>query len=355
MRNVKYVLLVLAAFGLLVAGCDREITGDVELADQSSSNCFECHSDSDWDVLHAQDQFAVSIHATGETVERNRLNRSFYQACEKCHTHEGHVADVAGMEADGDFFTTIDCFTCHEPHTAGNLSLRVQNAVTILDGTSFDYGNANQCAWCHQSRENVNEFVVAPVELSLRWGPHHSNHADMFLGTNAYEYDGFTYGNSGHNVAVSGACVTCHMSEVSAWGEVGGHTFNMDADGVENVGVCVDCHSGIGLDEIDFDFPADYDGDGVDEGVQTEIRQLNDSLEVLLVAAGLLLDQHPTDVITNADSAGAVFNYLFVHEDRSWGIHNAQYARDLMISSINYMLTGNPNGTAVIAGPIDTH
>jgi len=78
MKHAKLLLLALLTVTLIAAGCDREITGDVELADNSSSNCFTCHSDQDFTLLHAQDQFAVSIHATGETSERNRLNASYY-------------------------------------------------------------------------------------------------------------------------------------------------------------------------------------------------------------------------------------------------------------------------------------
>ena len=73
-------------------------------------------------------------------------------------------------------------------------------------------------------------------------------------------------------------------------------------------------------------------------------------LRVLLAGAGLLEyiaeDDlwEPTDelVVPNIDSVGAVFNYMYVHEDRSDGIHNTRYAVDLLISSINYMSTGDP-------------
>jgi hypothetical protein len=47
---------------------------------------------------------------------------------------------------------------------------------------------------------------------------------------------------------------------------------------------------------------------------------------------------HPLDgVFTSQDSAGAVWNYLLVEEDRSLGIHNPEYAIDLLNSAIEFI------------------
>jgi len=358
MKHAKLLLLALLTVTLIAAGCDREITGDVELADNSSSNCFTCHSDQDFTLLHAQDQFAVSIHATGETSERNRLNASYYSSCEKCHTHEGFVANVAGMSADGDHFTHIDCFTCHAPHTNGDLTLRTVTAVALENGDMYDLGSSNLCVSCHMSRENVDEAVVDSVEMSSRYGPHHSNQGDMLIGTNAYEYTGYTYSSSWHGQNIDDGCVTCHMAAKTSLGEIGGHTFNVayfdeDDEKVENTAACVGCHST--LEEFNIDFPADadYDWDGEAEGVQMEVTGLIDSLTVLLFNAGLVEYDAEDDeyspigdlVVPDADSAGAVFNWAFVHEDRSYGIHNTDYAVGLLQSAINYMAWGDPNGS----------
>jgi len=57
---------------------------------------------------------------------------------------------------------------------------------------------------------------------------------------------------------------------------------------------------------------------------------------------------HPTEdlVVSKADSAGAVYNWEFVKEERSGGVHNTNYAVGLLQSSINYITEGNPNGVA---------
>ncbi|MEJ2722717.1 MAG: hypothetical protein P8181_16505, partial [bacterium] len=46
------------------------------------------------------------------------------------------------------------------------------------------------------------------------------------------------------------------------------------------------------------------------------------------------------------DSAGAVWNYLIVHEDRSEGIHNPKYIKSLLQSSIDFMTAGGAQSVA---------
>lgn len=355
MRNVKFLLLALAALGLFVAGCNREITGDVKLADNNASaNCFTCHSDQDWNIIHAEDEYAVSVHATGTTVGRNRLAGASSQACEQCHTHEGFVANLDGMAASGDDFTHIKCFTCHAPHSNGNLTLRVTTPVTLLNGATFALGEGEMCASCHHSRADVRSFITASTNVSnTHWGPHHSVQGDMLVGTNAYEFEGYTYESSPHSTAATNGCVTCHMAPKGVWANVGGHTWNM-ADEVadkENVSACAQsgCHEASAFTSFDPVFPAssDYDWDGTSEGVQTEIQGLLDSLGIVLTDAGLLADGSPVVGTYAADSAGALFNYIFVEEDRSMGIHNTQYAVGLLQSSINYIVWGDPSGAEV--------
>jgi len=78
------------------------------------------------------------------------------------------------------------------------------------------------------------------------------------------------------------------------------------------------------------------------------MHDLLDSLGGLLETAGLVdSEHHPISGVTvsTADSAGALYNFLFVEEDRSIGVHNTAYAVGLLTSSINYLNTGSPNGS----------
>lgn len=315
------------------ANADRAHARDID----DLGSCFFCHSDEDFSLAAARQQHDLSLHATGDTYNRNRLYDPNYASCEKCHSNEGFVAYATGVPATGAAFTPVGCYTCHEPHTTGTLSLRIQDPVTLADGTTYDRLGSNICAVCHQSRRDVNTYVIDNDTLSNRYGPHHGPQSDMFEATNAYEYDGYTYErNHPHGYAHTG-CLWCHM--VPSVYATGGHTFGMadETHEYQNVKGCNYCHGG---EVIDFDY----------EGGQSDIMELLDSLETLLLAANLLelVDEDgvlvplPTEdrVVMTADSAGAVFNYIFVREDGSKGTHNIDYAVDLLQSSIEFMNNG---------------
>ena len=86
-----------------------------------------------------------------------------------------------------------------------------------------------------------------------------------------------------------------------------------------------------------------------------------DELETALIAAGLLEyiaeddAWEPTNglVVPNVDTLGAVYNWAFIHEEQSHGIHNTLYAAGLLQSSINYMATGDPDGVPGDPGGTD--
>ena len=349
----RIVLAVVAAAALLFTGCERKITGDGAVEyDDVSTGCLECHSDGSGPKQGVLDQFKYSVHGSGNNTDRNRLSSANYASCERCHTHEGLVAEVTGVPADGDHFSPMNCFTCHEPHLNGDFRVRVTEAVTLENGAVYDKGNSNMCAFCHHSRRDVNAYVYDEVRLSSRFGPHHSNQSDMLAGTNAYEYAGFDYTGSWHETGVTNGCPSCHMS-AAQHESIGGHSWNMkneDRD-FENITGCniAGCHIANPVASVDRETVSDFDGDSIVEGVQTELHDMLDSLAVLLVAVGFIDDDHyPVNNVTvsTADSAGALYNFLFVEEDRSVGVHNTAYAVALLRSSINFLNTGNPNGIA---------
>ncbi len=323
--------------------------GEVSTAD----DCFSCHNDNSFGLVVAaiQEEYSYSVHASGNNTDRNRLGASYYATCEKCHTNEGFIAEVTGIPASGEYFTSINCFTCHEPHTDGNFGVRVTAAVDLANGTSFDRGHANLCVSCHKSRQNVDTYVVNDVALSSHWGPHYSNQGDMLMGANAYEYATYTYSSSAHSSVTTDGCVDCHMNPAKH-SSIGGHSWNMhnEARSFENLNGCnIDgCHSSplptiTSIDDLATD---DFNWNGLTEGIQTEIHGLLDSLNIHLLAAGLI-DVNGTPISTtvaDADSAGALYNYLYVEDDRSFGVHNTKYTVDILQSSINYLNTGNPLG-----------
>lgn len=353
MKTLRTLGFALAGLALIFAGCDREITGDVEaIADTSSNDCFACHNGADdlgSEVVMATRQWENSQHGSGENMRTG--------SCAGCHTTEGFIERFSDHEFASDAYNAVGCFACHDPHANGDFELRTTTAVTLGNGATFDRGRGNLCASCHHGRRDVETYVVDDTEMSNHFGPHHSCQADMLIGENAYEYAGYDYDeNSWHATGVTDACVKCHF-EVSDGYVMGGHTFWMEADEEENTDACnVDgCHvNDTEIDDFDRMTAYDFDEDGdTEEGVQTEIEDLMEELQTILIDAGLLEYiaedgiWEPTDelVVPNADTLGAVFNWAFVHEDKSHGIHNTRYAAALLISSINYMTTGSPNGS----------
>jgi hypothetical protein len=140
--------------------------------------------------------------------------------------------------------------------------------------------------------------------------------------------------------------VTCHYDKSN---HVETHTFD------PQVATCTACHAG--LTTFDRTARGDYDGDGVLEGIQTEMQGLLDVLK-----GALLLDTRVTFVggyfeyngatdhkMTGASDAQkrAVYNWYSETNDGSGGIHNT--ARPVRLLQQSYKeLTGTDVPGAVL-------
>lgn len=331
----KHLMVLAVILGMLaLTACTREITTIVQEEPQPSA-CFECHSDTDLTILRAQTEWAESVHGEGETVFEG-TNAS----CVRCHANEGFIQYVADPARTSYSATTtptnINCFTCHAQHTTGSRdALRVTAPVALTNGVSYDMGLGNTCVVCHQSRRNVAVYITSSNSINSRYGPHHGPQGDLLMGEMGYEYEGYTYTETPyHRTMNDDGCVNCHMRNVAYL--VGGHTFNVSAYDVEedemvyNTGACVGCHT---------DWPESLDNFDYN-GVQTEIDGLLAELQALLFDAGYVnaTGTPVTRTAVPADVAGAIWNFMFIgREDRSRGVHNPAYARDLLQSSIDYM------------------
>ncbi len=321
---------------VIVFACERNITTIEEVSKTGvipAENCFSCHGDDDTRIVAAAGQWANSQHATGENVDRNT------SPCTGCHTSEGFVelVETGSMPALVQSPTAIHCFTCHAPHTNENFSLRVTAPQELQNGESFNLRAGNICIPCHQSRRNVNTYISASEELSEHWGPHHSNQGDMLIGTNGYEYDDYDYGNTNHAAGTLNGCLDCHYEVRNSY-FMGGHSFNMSHDGEHNTNACAVCHGDM-EDEEDFD--RSYLGGA---GIQEQVISLTEDLFDRLVITGLIEYYAEDDAwgpaedrVTTADSAGAVWNWLMVEEDRSHGVHNPRYTLDLLTSALEFL------------------
>jgi formate-dependent nitrite reductase cytochrome c552 subunit len=165
---------------------------------------------------------------------------------------------------------------------------------------------------------------------TTRYGPHHGPQGMMLPGLNGYEIPGpLVYENSAHTAALANstknACITCHMGTVQDGVASGGHTFRViTEEGVINTAACVECHSNAN------------DLRALVSDRQGQIDARLEELEALLVARGKYdpaIEQNTKGKYALYE-AGALFNFKYVSEDKSQGVHNFKYANALLVNSI---------------------
>jgi formate-dependent nitrite reductase cytochrome c552 subunit len=316
----------------------------------SESSCIECHANSQ-KITAKLYQWEHSVHATGGNNNHNATN------CAICHTSQGFVERIA-KDTNSTVATIqdplpINCYTCHQIHTTytdADWAFTKTTPVTLWVGQNqLDFGKANLCISCHQSRPfspGPAEQIPAPAVAfnfkptgkvtdtvtiaSTRYGTHHGPQGMMLPGLNGYEIPGpAVYENSAHTVALANntknACIVCHMGTVQDGVASGGHTFRViTEEGVINTAACAECH------------PNANDLRALVTDRQTKIDTLLSQLETLLIARG---KWNPATGQNKAGKyaqyeAGALFNFRYVAEDKSQGVHNYKYANALLVNSI---------------------
>ncbi|HMK09849.1 MAG TPA: hypothetical protein VK449_12540, partial [Anaerolineales bacterium] len=171
-------------------------------------------------------------------------------------------------------------------------------------------GMGNLCANCHQQRVPFGPVDNGMVEVtSTHWGGHHGPEAALLLGVGGADVEGKP---SPHYQNVENTCVTCHLGGA---GPNANHTF------MPQVATCQKCHSDATSLDVD--------------GKQTEIKDKLAQVEAALQAKGLV-DKDGVVVVGKYPEAqaAALWNYLFVLEDKSNGVHNITYANALLDSAL---------------------
>ena len=333
--------------------------------DASAAVCIDCHSNSHRAPIYAA--YETSFHSKGLT--EGAVNYAGARAsCARCHSSEGFtdfmdngfvnptgyygvstpqlvlVTNDNGTPTDtsDDFeepsldeygvpvysnnpvpvVNPITCTTCHDTHISfdfendGNdYALRGLDAVTLItDGTVIDYGNrSNNCINCHQPRrtgptdDGAGNFKVT----STHWGPHHGPQVTLLEGIQGSLIPGSeVYPNVGAAAHRTGSsCVNCHMGETESE-DPAGHSF------IPTDNNCITCHS---------------------NGVPSEVSELAADMATLaglLETVGIVHEDHPVKGTFTIEEAQAAWNYLFILEDASGGIHNPNYAKALIKNSI---------------------
>lgn len=307
----------------------------------ANSFCIECHTLANKTTIKAQ--FATTDHSMGSAISRGTRS-----GCAKCHSYQGYMetirtgADTTAYEIP--VATHFTCDMCHDFHMTleednfPDYALRHNEPVSLMynnhQSTVDLAGSGNLCAYCHQPRARdgfpiqVNGTDSISV-TSSHWGTHYGTASLILAGQDAFEVPGsLPYENTAHTASLG--CSDCHMAKNADRLDVGGHTFQMEAeDGYQNIGACTTCHA----DATSFDI----------NGVQTEIEALVHRLDGLLMEHKLVDDTgHAIDYRTEeglgrlwtSNEAGAVFNLLLVHYEGSHGVHNYKYTKAMLQNTI---------------------
>ena len=374
MRNLNVLgYLMLFVSSLLFFQCTSEqlyLPGEQGPAGQNgldgvdgTTSCVECHSSSHRDPIH--DSYDISKHATGASTV-SYTNRTY---CAQCHSNEGYIEfqETGAIQASYALPTVISCTTCHDTHDTFDFENDGQDYALRFTGTTqlivddnyhIDYGStSNNCVSCHQPRRSapVDDGSGMFMITSTHWGPHYGAQSTMLEGMLGAEIAGTTsYPDLNSSAHRTGAdCVSCHMGESS--GNNGMHSM------LPSENSCTTCHtngapSGVGGFETDFAtleallenvvgweyvYEVDGNGDLVLDGNGDPIIVLDGNGDpVTQDVIGILHDGHPN---TGEFGEGATFtfieaqalwNYRFLYQDHSHGVHNPTYARALLHNSI---------------------
>ncbi|HAW51006.1 MAG TPA: hypothetical protein DCX54_01575 [Flavobacteriales bacterium] len=289
--------------------------------------CMECHNIAKHDAIEAQ--WAASVHGIGEVAH----SRGGSKSCGRCHSDQGfRETQYTGQDtlaAAIGLPQAIQCGTCHDFHQSldfenePNYALRTIAPVDLLmfraadpeaDPVTIDLGSeSNLCANCHQPRTAppVADTAGNYKFTSTHYGPHHGPQSTSLAGLGAAEVGtGYPAPGTGSTHATSARCVTCHMHD-------GEHTWE------PNLAACNDaaCHNGA-LTTVS------------DNTRQLAFATSMATLEAKLTTAGLLLDGHPNPGTYPIDQVKALYNYEWLVDDRSNGVHNFPYLERLLANSI---------------------
>lgn len=384
----------------------------------TAGDCMQCHDDPpNHQIGNQWNNSPHSKFVTTQNLQTSPLGEddpALRGTCANCHSTAGNVIwirsggepeDLVDFAPPADFAEPQTCTACHGPHNEAGCEHQVRRCSSFTTVALYtvpdSVGLGATCIGCHNSRRSVSD----PGTLTSQRDAHAALQGDMFLGENMFfeeDAPGGVYPNSPHRTATEDACVDCHMAvnrgqDGPERNKVGDHThlvIDEEAE-FENTGIaptaddsqgsgCLSsgCHA-TSADVFEFNIPhtyGDFNGNGIREGVQTEVEGLVEALgdaigEFAMNAgwdAGCVPEGKPTPVpfhgrvrllksccteaqaeddpncfthpageIPNDTIFQAAFNYLFVEEDKSEGVHNTAFAVTALRTSYE-QVTGEP-------------
>ncbi len=276
-------------------------TGVLPPTNMDSSLCGACHQSCHGlcgDDHHPQfEQWSTSRHST--SLLDLKFDPGAQDDCLRCHSTDYRLAAPGEEPTLLSATQSIECVACHDPHGSENIG-QLRLAPRFL------------CADCH------NLDGVVPTDEPTQ------SQADMLHGTGAYKLDGtpMTGPYTEHWWGIPDECTTCHMYQQNYGGPEepvdSGHTFKA------NMRACEPCHLettaawlvAVALEEMEVRL--------------AEIAKYLDPSDSLYVDPSTLT---PEELV---QYGYAVFDYEFVKADRSYGSHNAYYARASLAEAENF-------------------
>jgi len=323
----------------------------------SRAGCTNCH-DGSYPNQVVRLQWDHSGHGNVNGVGFVKKDFKTLSGCVQCHTTTGFIAYSTGKvtaawgTSDDKTKETISCIACHSDFSNGIVrSIAPVKPWADSNQVNHDYAISNICVGCHsgtntgatiQNLVGSSDFTNLPFKA-----PHYRAAGASMQGRSGFRFPGQSYAayssnsharvgmNNWANTGFDGPCVGCHMATTEK------HLYKslvLDATGtVTGVSstVCVNCHqtslpvAQINQDKMDF---------------------LN-ALEVLraqLAAKGFVYNGvYPYFNNTNwgsgqdgANTMGAAYNYVLLKEELGSYAHNLQYAKKLVLDSIDYLDNG---------------
>lgn len=282
--------------------------------------CGKCHTGSrqphydEWVRTRHSD---IDAHVAAYFAQGRYADR-----CGICHSGEVRMAVIEEQPLpDAKTLTLgITCAVCHSPHKAKGNDPEPRtghDSQLRLTTASQDVTKPTLCGQCHTRRDD-------DVWTKTSRPPHHSGQFAFLLGTGGFlktEDQPRTM-----HVFVQGQCVKCHMYRKPFESEekptITGHSYKAD------VRACSPCHT--------------------PEAAEAMIKSTHDDISGQLAALKTRLDSWgnwefvssggPQDQSVIPDQVKqARWNYYWVLNDGSGGVHNAKYAREL-IKTANALL-----------------
>lgn len=359
-----WMLSIFLVFAIAMTNCTKEGPAGPAGADgvdgtngtdgtdgvDGNSTCLECHTQANMDAIAAS--FNEHKHVIGSSWARGTS-----ASCGRCHSHDGFVEYVrSGNEIAATISTQLECKSCHNSHSSleEGISAPIYEFASVAsmvhEGSSYDYGKGNLCAFCHQARRGPSSYysdeaatydrkftgddiavyqahgAIGPngsMELigdtlfvtfdvptthtytnSTHAGPHHGPQANV-MAADIGSIMGEPFDRDHHT-----DCASCH---VNAETDGSGHTF------VPNIASCNECHESTGYD------------------MEAEMQEIADRMEAVKMAleeigAIHIGDDgiHPMYASLPTNQWNAFWDYMCLLEDNSHGVHNFAYAKTLL-------------------------